>query len=240
MDDDDRAPARCLPTRWCGSAGWRSSSSAIAIIYTDLVAPGGWPQLGAIIAIIGVIDAMFAPRLLKKSWDRQDQRRPVKRFWKECPSSRKATAGRSGSTGGRCETPARAPLVVPSEALAEAIAEEWRDGRRDDRSARDAADRPRQCRDRPVAPDRQAFAAGLAKYAEADLALLPCRRPAELVSGRRAAGTSCSSGHGGATTSISRRPPACCTSRSRRPRSSGWRRRSRRSIRSTSPACRRW
>ena len=45
----------------------------IAIIYTDLVRPGGWPQLGAIVAIMGVIDALFAPRLLKRMWDEQDR-----------------------------------------------------------------------------------------------------------------------------------------------------------------------
>ena len=45
----------------------------IAIIYTDLVRPGGWPQVGAIVAIMGVIDAMFAPLLLKRAWDQQDR-----------------------------------------------------------------------------------------------------------------------------------------------------------------------
>lgn len=45
----------------------------IAIFYTDLVRPGGWPQLGAIVAIMGVIDALFAPRLLKRMWDEQDR-----------------------------------------------------------------------------------------------------------------------------------------------------------------------
>ncbi len=45
----------------------------IAIIYTDLVREGGWPQVGAIIAIMGVIDALFAPRMLKKLWDQQDR-----------------------------------------------------------------------------------------------------------------------------------------------------------------------
>ena len=45
----------------------------IAIIYTDLLRPGGWPQIGAIVAIMGVIDAMFAPLLLKRAWDRQDR-----------------------------------------------------------------------------------------------------------------------------------------------------------------------
>ena len=44
----------------------------LAIAFTDLVRPGGWTQVGAIIAILGVIDALFAPRLLKRAWDQQD------------------------------------------------------------------------------------------------------------------------------------------------------------------------
>ena len=45
----------------------------IAIAYSDLVREGGWPQVGAIVAILGVIDAIFGPRLLKKGWDDQDR-----------------------------------------------------------------------------------------------------------------------------------------------------------------------
>ena len=45
----------------------------IAIAYSDLVREGGWPQVGAIIAILGAIDALFAPRILKKGWDEQDR-----------------------------------------------------------------------------------------------------------------------------------------------------------------------
>ncbi|HEX6741210.1 MAG TPA: hypothetical protein VF079_05380 [Sphingomicrobium sp.] len=48
----------------------------IAIAYSDLVRQGGWPQLGAIVAILGVIDALLAPRVLKKAWDEQDRREP--------------------------------------------------------------------------------------------------------------------------------------------------------------------
>jgi hypothetical protein len=48
--------------------------AGIAIAYSDLVREGGWPALGAIIAIIGVIDAVFAPKLLKKHWDQEDRR----------------------------------------------------------------------------------------------------------------------------------------------------------------------
>ena len=45
----------------------------LAIIYTDLLRPGGWPQVGAVVAILGVIDAFFAPRLLKRAWNEQDR-----------------------------------------------------------------------------------------------------------------------------------------------------------------------
>ena len=45
----------------------------LAIIYTDLLRQGGWPQVGAVVAILGVIDAFFAPRLLKRAWNEQDR-----------------------------------------------------------------------------------------------------------------------------------------------------------------------
>jgi hypothetical protein len=48
----------------------------LAIIYTNIVRPGGWPQLGAIVAILGVVDSVLAPRLLKRAWDRGDQSKP--------------------------------------------------------------------------------------------------------------------------------------------------------------------
>jgi hypothetical protein len=45
----------------------------IAIIYTNLVREGGSPRLGAIVALLGAVDALFAPRLLKRSWDREQR-----------------------------------------------------------------------------------------------------------------------------------------------------------------------
>jgi hypothetical protein len=45
----------------------------IAIAFTDLVRPGGWPLLGGILAIVGAIDAVVAPRILKKGWERLDR-----------------------------------------------------------------------------------------------------------------------------------------------------------------------
>jgi hypothetical protein len=45
----------------------------IAIAFSDLVRPGGWPLLGGILAIIGAIDAVVAPRILKRGWDRLEK-----------------------------------------------------------------------------------------------------------------------------------------------------------------------
>jgi hypothetical protein len=47
--------------------------AGIAIAYSDIVRDGGWPALGAVIAIMGAIDAVFAPKLLKKHWEREDR-----------------------------------------------------------------------------------------------------------------------------------------------------------------------
>lgn len=45
----------------------------IFVIYSDLLRPGGWPAVGAILAIMGALDSVFAPRLLKKVWAEQDK-----------------------------------------------------------------------------------------------------------------------------------------------------------------------
>ena len=72
MDDERKYRNRLLAYMGVRAAGLAVFFLGIAIIYTDLLREGGWPQVGAIVAIMGVIDAMFAPRLLKKLWDEQD------------------------------------------------------------------------------------------------------------------------------------------------------------------------
>ena len=47
----------------------------VAIAFTDLVQPGGWPLLGGLMAIAGAIDALFAPRILRRAWEQQDGNR---------------------------------------------------------------------------------------------------------------------------------------------------------------------
>jgi hypothetical protein len=74
--DDQTAQKRLLLYSVVRAGGLAIFFLGIAIIYTDLARRGGWPQLGAIVAITGVIDAMFAPRLLKRAWDEQDRGKP--------------------------------------------------------------------------------------------------------------------------------------------------------------------
>ena len=45
----------------------------LVIAFSDLVRPGGWKLVGGILVICGVIDAVFAPRILKRSWDQADR-----------------------------------------------------------------------------------------------------------------------------------------------------------------------
>ena len=111
----------------------------------------------------------------------------MKRFWKDVAAEREAGGWTIKLDGRPVRTPAREPLVVPTEALADAIAEEWRGVQEeiDPRSmpltglANAAIDR--------VTPERQAFAGGLATYAQADLACYRSEWPPELVERQRAA-----------------------------------------------------
>jgi hypothetical protein len=70
--DENLARQRLLVYSLARFGGLAIFFLGIAMIYTNLVRPGGSPQVGAVIAILGVVDAMFAPRLLKMVWDRQD------------------------------------------------------------------------------------------------------------------------------------------------------------------------
>jgi membrane protein implicated in regulation of membrane protease activity len=71
--DEETAKKRLLLYTLVRFAGLAIFFLGIAIFYTDLLRPGGWPQVGAIVAILGVIDALVAPRVLKRAWDEQDR-----------------------------------------------------------------------------------------------------------------------------------------------------------------------
>jgi len=105
----------------------------------------------------------------------------VKRFWKDAAAVPAEDGWAVRLDGRPLRTPARAELLVPSEPLAHAIAAEWQDaGDKVDPRAMPLTGLANAAVDR-VAPDRQAFADGLARYAEADLACYRAEGPAALV-----------------------------------------------------------
>ena len=71
MDDDALWKKRFHLFAIVRLAGLAFFLLGIAIAYSDLVRPGGWPLVGALIGIIGALDAVIAPRLLKRSWERK-------------------------------------------------------------------------------------------------------------------------------------------------------------------------
>jgi chaperone required for assembly of F1-ATPase len=111
----------------------------------------------------------------------------VKRFW-EGVAIEAGNGGWAIALDGRpVKTPARAALVVPAEALAEAIAGEWRSVEDEiDPRAMPLTGLANAAIDR-VAPEPRAFANGLARYAEADLACYRAEWPPELVERQAAA-----------------------------------------------------
>ena len=105
----------------------------------------------------------------------------MKRFWKSVGVEADGGGWTIRLDGRAVKTPARAPLIVPTRALADAIADEWSlvEGEIDPRHmpltglANAAIDR--------VSPSKEAFASGLARYAEADLACYRADGPRELI-----------------------------------------------------------
>lgn len=54
-------------------AGLATFLLGIAIAFSDLVQPGGHKLIGGLLAVMGALDAVIAPRILKKGWERQDR-----------------------------------------------------------------------------------------------------------------------------------------------------------------------
>ncbi|MBA3669931.1 MAG: hypothetical protein H0W71_07710 [Sphingomonas sp.] len=73
MDDEALWRKRFLMFMVVRLAGLAVFFLGVAIAYFDILRPGGWPQVGAIIAILGAMDAIFAPRLLKTLWEREQK-----------------------------------------------------------------------------------------------------------------------------------------------------------------------
>jgi chaperone required for assembly of F1-ATPase len=107
----------------------------------------------------------------------------VKRFWKDV-----TIEGREIVLDGKpVRTPGRTPLALPTDALAEAVAEEWRAvGETLDPRAMPLTGLANAAIDR-ISPDTAAFAAGLAAYGESDLLYYRAELPEPLVARQQAA-----------------------------------------------------
>ena len=105
----------------------------------------------------------------------------MKRFWK-LAAAVEADGNFAVELDGRAiKTPARVEMLVPTGALAEAIAAEWNEsGEEVDPRAMPLTGLANAAVDR-VSSDKYAFAAGLARYAETDLTCYRAEGPATLV-----------------------------------------------------------
>jgi chaperone required for assembly of F1-ATPase len=108
----------------------------------------------------------------------------VKRFWTDVTVDAERGVRLDGKP---LRTPGRAPLLLPTAAFAEAVAEEWRAcGETVDPRAMPLTGITNAAIDR-IAPDPAAFAAGLAAYGESDLLCYRADEPEELAARQAAA-----------------------------------------------------
>ena len=109
----------------------------------------------------------------------------MRRFWRAATIAEEAGGYRILLDGRPVKTPARAELIVPTRALAEAIRTEWNDsGEQVDPRAMPLTGLANAAIDR-IAPDMQHYAAGIAGYGETDLVCYRVEGPETLV-GRQA------------------------------------------------------
>ncbi|SMF69510.1 ATP12 family chaperone protein [Allosphingosinicella indica] len=105
----------------------------------------------------------------------------MKRFYERAEAVPSDGAHAIHLDGRPVRTPARAPLLLPTRALGDAVAGEWQaQGETVDPRSMPLTGLANAAIDR-VAPDRQAFAAGLARYGESDLLCYRADGPETLV-----------------------------------------------------------
>ncbi len=109
----------------------------------------------------------------------------MRRFWGDVTVEEENSGWAIRLDGRPVLTPARRPLGLPNRALADAVADEWRSvGAEVDPRTMSLTGFANAAIDR-VLPERPAFAAGLGRYAEADLACYRSEWPPELVERQR-------------------------------------------------------
>lgn len=72
MDDEAKWKRRFYLFMGARLLGLLTFLAGMAVTFTDVLRHGGWPAVGAILIVLGLIDAVVAPNLLKKRWNRED------------------------------------------------------------------------------------------------------------------------------------------------------------------------
>ena len=105
----------------------------------------------------------------------------MRRFWTDAKAVRREGGWAVELDGRSLRTPAKAALLLPNPALAEAVAREWADAAETvDPRAMPLTGLANAALD-VVAPEPEAFAAGLAKYGESDLLCYRAEAPLTLA-----------------------------------------------------------
>ena len=70
MDDEAIWKRRFLIFAAMRLSGLVLMLAGMGIALGDFVRPGGWPLLGGVLIVVGLIDALVMPRLLKRQWNK--------------------------------------------------------------------------------------------------------------------------------------------------------------------------
>jgi len=73
MNDDDIWKRRFQLFLAIRLAGLSTFLLGLAIAFSDLVQPGGSKLIGGLLVVVGALDAVIAPRILKRCWERLDR-----------------------------------------------------------------------------------------------------------------------------------------------------------------------
>jgi hypothetical protein len=73
MDDEAKWKRRFHLFMAARLFGLATFLAGVAVYFTDLLRDGGWPLVGVILILVGLADAVVAPKLLRKIWDKEDR-----------------------------------------------------------------------------------------------------------------------------------------------------------------------
>ena len=72
MDDETKWKRRFHLFMAARLFGLATFLAGVAVYFTDVLRDGGWPLVGVILILVGLADAVVAPKLLRKIWDKED------------------------------------------------------------------------------------------------------------------------------------------------------------------------